>query len=157
MEPLSIRSSLEFYHFVVLHVILLMTLIKIVLLYNGTLFLKVITGFPITTLTSLEIFPVSPRYLALFTVSYLSFSHFKGKTQIDRAQYVFQKVVPFGVAVLHWITMLLKRRFILTLDDLFMGIMLASSFALYVTYESPSADRNCRYPWPFLAQVNKAW
>jgi hypothetical protein len=37
----------------------------------------------------LEVFPLTPRYLSLFTISFFSSSVFIGKTATDRTQYNF--------------------------------------------------------------------
>lgn len=48
--------------------------------------------------------------------------------------------------------MILKRKFILTYDDIFCVVIFMTSFCLYWTYESPSAQRNSRHAIPFLHQ-----
>ena len=68
---------------------------------------------------NLELFPNSPWILSLFTISFLAFSSFIGKTQIDKMQYNFIKIVPFIIAVIHSIIALFKRKFIITVDDYF--------------------------------------
>ena len=137
VDPISIRSSLEFYHFVVLHTILYVTFAKLVMLHFGLLFVN-ITSFPLNLLDNTELFPSSPRLLALFTVSYFAFSQFIGRTSLDRTQYQFQKLVPFLIALLHSVILLLKRGYYkLTLDDLLTLLVFATSLSLYITYESP--------------------
>jgi hypothetical protein len=62
---------------------LLLTFMKLMMLFEGLLFVKVSESSSICTLDNLEIFPLTPRYLSLFTVSFFSSSVFIGKTHID--------------------------------------------------------------------------
>ena len=144
IEPLSIHSSLEFYHVVVLHFYLFLTLLKLLMLNSAVLFIK-ITNEGIT-LDNMELFPNSPWILALFTISFLSFSSYVGRTTIDRTQYAFLKVVPFAIVLIHSSILLFKRKFVVTIDDIFCLIIFLSSISLYFTYESPYAVASGRFP-----------
>lgn len=122
---------------------------------QGILFIRV-TNFPINTLDNLEMFPHSPRLLSLFTVSFFAFSQHIGRTSIDKSQYFFQKVVPFLISLLHSSILILKRRYIFTIDDILCLIIFVTSISIYLTYESPSAASNSRFPWPFLhSEISK--
>ncbi len=83
VERLSWRSSLEFYHLSVMGFLLLLTLAKLLMLNVGVLFVR-ITSFTVNTLDNLEMFTNSPRVLALFTVSFLAFSSYVGKSPVDK-------------------------------------------------------------------------
>lgn len=140
---------MEFYHLSVMFFILLLTLVKLLMLSMGVLFVR-ITSFTVNTLDNLEMFTNSPRVLALFTISFLAFSSYVGKSPVDKQQYFFQKVLPFFIVLVHSAILLLKRKFFFTYDDIFCLLMFLTSFALYFTYESPSALRNNRFAAPFL-------
>jgi hypothetical protein len=111
-------------------------------------FLKV-TNFGITFDTG-ETFPNSPRIIGLFTISYLAYSQFIGKTNIDRTQYTFLKIVPFAIVLIHSSILIFKRRFLITCDDIFCFIIFFTSLALYFTYESPYSLTSGRSAQPFL-------
>ncbi len=99
---------------------------------------------------NLEVFPNSPRLLSLFTISFLSFSQYIGKTLLDKTQYDFIKIVPFAIVPVHSLILIFKRKFVFTCDDVFCLIIFLTSIALYFTYESPNANSNGRTPEPFL-------
>jgi hypothetical protein len=80
--PISIHTSLEFYHVVVLHLILTLTFLKVLLKSYLVYFLKITTLG--VTFDANEVFPTSPRLIGLFTISFLAYSTFIGKTNIDR-------------------------------------------------------------------------
>jgi hypothetical protein len=83
------RNALEVYHFIILHLTLFLTFLKFLMLCEGVLFVRISNNPLISTLDNLEIFPMTPRYLALFTVSFFAFSEYIGKTPTDRTQYNF--------------------------------------------------------------------
>jgi hypothetical protein len=105
---------------------------------------------PVNILDGYEVFPSSPRVLSLFTISFLAFSTCVGKTSVDRNQYAFQKFLPFLISVIHSIVLLIRRRFIVTIDDIIYLMIFIVSFSLYLTYESPGAAENNRFAQPFL-------
>jgi hypothetical protein len=108
---------------------------KLVMLFEGLLFVRVIEGTSVCTLDNLEIFPLTPRYLSVFTVSFFSFSDYIGKTSTDRTQYNFLKSCPFFIAGLHTIILLMRRRYLLTVDDVLISIMFMTSLSLYLALE----------------------
>lgn len=59
------------------------------MLCEGLLFVKISDSYSVCTIDNLEIFPLTPRYLALFTISFFAFSEYIGKTPTDRTQYNF--------------------------------------------------------------------
>lgn len=83
------RTSLEFYHMIVIYIILFLTFLKLVMLCEGILFVRVSDNESISTMDNLEIFPLTPRYLSMFTVSFFGLSEYIGKTATDRTQYNF--------------------------------------------------------------------
>ena len=107
----------------------------------GILFIKIISSDGIT-LDNLEVFPNSPRLLSIFTISFLAFSSFVGKTVIDKSQYNFIKTVPFAIIPVHSVILLFKRKFVITCDDIICLIIFVTSLALYLTYESSNAMEN---------------
>ncbi|CDW77602.1 UNKNOWN [Stylonychia lemnae] len=149
VHGLTWRSSLEFYHLCVILFILFMTFVKLIMLHQGVLFVRM-TSFSINTLDNLEMFTNSPRVLALFTVSFLAFSQFVGRTSTDKQQYFFQKIIPFFIVIIHSAAMLLKRNLLFTYDDVFCLFIFVTSLSLYYTYESPDALKNNRSGNPFL-------
>ena len=112
-----------------------LTFLKILMLCDGILFVRVIERSSICTLDNLEIFPLTPRYLSLFTVSFFSFSEYIGKTSTDRTQYNFQKGCPFFISVLHSMILIMRRRYLFTIDDVIVLIVFATSLSLYLTLE----------------------
>lgn len=140
---------MEFYHLIVLLFILFLTFSKLLMLQHGILFVRVNSWF-VNTLDNLEMFTNSQRILALYSVSFLAFSSYIGKSSMDKQQYFFQKVTPFFIALIHSAIMVLKRKFFITYDDMFCLMIFIVSFALYYTYESPSAFTNNRIADPFL-------
>jgi hypothetical protein len=83
VDRITWRSSLEFYHLSVLYFILFLTFSKLLMLHAGILFIRV-NSFTINTLDNLEMFVNSPRMLALYTVSFLAFSSYVGKSPVDK-------------------------------------------------------------------------
>ena len=118
-----------------LNIVLFLTFMKLVMLFEGLLFVRVIEGTSVCTLDNLEIFPLTPRYLSVFTVSFFSFSDYIGKTSTDRTQYNFLKSCPFFIAGLHTIILLMRRRYLLTVDDVLISIMFMTSLSLYLALE----------------------
>lgn len=129
------RNALELYHFIIIHLTLFLTFLKILMLCEGVLFVRISSNMLVTTLDNLEIFPMTPRYLALFTVSFFAFSEYIGKTPTDRTQYNFQKGCPFFIAGLHSMILVMRRRYMFTIDDAIVMIVFATSFSLYITLE----------------------
>lgn len=99
---------------------------------------------------NLEVFPNSPRLLSLFTISFLAYSSYIGKTLIDKSQYNFIKIVPFAIVPIHSLILLFKRKFLITCDDIMCLFIYTTSMALYLTYESPAAVEGGRSAEPFL-------
>ena len=151
VDRITWKSSLEFYHLTVLCFILFLTFSKLLMLHHGILFVRIDSWF-VNTLDNLEMFTNSQRVLALYSVSFLAFSSYVGKSSMDKQQYFFQKITPFFIALIHSAIMVLKRKFLFTYDDLFCLLIFLISFALYYTYESPSAYSNNRIADPFLHQ-----
>lgn len=89
LYPIKVTNGLELYHFIVMKISLLLTFMKLMMLFEGILFVKVNDSTTVCTLDNLEIFPLTPRYLSLFTISFFSSSVFIGKTKTDRTQYNF--------------------------------------------------------------------
>ena len=116
-------------------VVLLMSFMKLMMLFEGILFVKVNESTSICTLDNLEVFPLTPRYLSIFTVSFFSSSVFIGKTATDRTQYNFQKSCPFFIAGLHTIILVMRRRYLFTIDDILVSIMFMTSLSLYLSLE----------------------
>ena len=112
-----------------------MTFLKLIMLFEGLLFVRVIENSSICTLDNLEIFPLTPRYLSVFTVSFFSFSEYIGKTSTDKTQYIFQKSCPFFIASLHSIILVMRRRYLFTVDDVLISIMFMTSLSLYLALE----------------------
>lgn len=129
------RTALELYHFVIIHLTLFLTLLKLLMLCDGFLFVRVFENHSVSTMDNLEIFPFTPRYLALFTVSFLSSSEYIGKTSTDKTQYNFQKACPFFIAVLHSWILIMRRRLLFTLDDVLITLIFLTSLSLYLTLE----------------------
>lgn len=125
---------LELYHFVVIHVLLFLTFLKLLMLCEGLLFVR-IGSYGICTLDNLEVFPLTPRYLALFTVSFLAFSDFIGKTTTDLTQHNFQKGCPFFIAALHTCILIMRRRYLFTVDDVIAAALILTSLVLYLSLE----------------------
>lgn len=132
------ESWLEFYHVAVMGSLLTLTLCKVFLCQKGLYFVK-ICGM---TLDNMEVFPLSARYMALFTISFLAFSKYIGRTSFDQQQYNFLKAVPFAITIFHTSIQIMKHRMIFTIDDYFTFIIFFFSFALYVTFESPLSEGN---------------
>ncbi len=139
VNPIQIRSALELYHFIVINIVLLITFLKLIMLFEGLLFVRVIEGSNICTLDNLEIFPLTPRYLSVYTVSFFAFSDYIGKTSTDRTQYNFQKSCPFFIAGLHTIILVMRRRYLFTVDDVLISIMFMTSLSLFLAldYKKP--------------------
>ena len=78
---------------------------------------------------------MTPRYLSVFTVSFLSFSEYIGKTSTDKTQYNFQKNCPFYIAALHTIILVMRRRYLFTVDDVLISIIFMTSLSLYFALE----------------------
>jgi branched-subunit amino acid transport protein len=114
---------------------LLLTFMKVMMLFEGLLFVKINESSSICTLDNLEIFPLTPRYLSMFTVSFFSSSVFIGKTSTDRTQYNFQKSCPYFIAGLHTIILVMRRRYLFTIDDILVAIMFMTSLSLYLALE----------------------
>jgi hypothetical protein len=112
-----------------------MSFMKLMMLFEGILFVKVNESSSICTLDNLEVFPLTPRYLSLFTISFFSSSVFIGKTATDRTQYNFQKSCPFFIAGLHTIILVMRRRYLFTIDDILVSIMFMTSLSLYLSLE----------------------
>jgi hypothetical protein len=112
-----------------------MSFMKLMMLFEGILFVKVNESSSICTLDTLEVFPLTPRYLSLFTISFFSSSVFIGKTATDRTQYNFQKSCPFFIAGLHTIILVMRRRYLFTIDDILVSIMFMTSLSLYLSLE----------------------
>ena len=135
LYPIKITNGIELYHFIVMKVCLLMSFMKLMMLFEGILFVKVNESSSICTLDNLEVFPLTPRYLSLFTISFFSSSVFIGKTATDRTQYNFQKSCPFFIAGLHTIILVMRRRYLFTIDDILVSIMFMTSLSLYLALE----------------------
>lgn len=105
------------------------------MLCEGLLFLRISENPFFSTLDNLEVFPLTPRYLALFTVSFFAFSEYIGKTNTDRTQYNFQKSCPFFIAALHTIILIMRRRYVFTIDDAVVTIVFSTSLSLYLALE----------------------
>jgi hypothetical protein len=60
---------------------------------------------------------------------------FIGKTATDRTQYNFQKSCPFFIAGLHTIILVMRRRYLFTIDDILVSIMFMTSLSLYLSLE----------------------
>jgi hypothetical protein len=152
--PLAVKNTHDFYHFLVLHLALFLTFLKLALLCEGLLFVRVTPGsVPLAMiapiLDNLEIFPLTPRYLALFTVSFFAASEFIGKTPTDRTQYNFQKRCPYFIAALHSAILVMRRRYLFTLDDLVVLTVFVVHLALYLAIEY-------RQPLPFKKKLSNA-
>ena len=63
---------------------------------------------------------------------------------------MFQKVLPFFISLIHSTILVVKRRLILTFDDVVCLIVFIISFSLYQTYESSAAALKGRFFQPFL-------
>jgi hypothetical protein len=135
LTPISVKTVMELYHFVVIHIMLFVTFLKLMMLFDGLLFVRVNDSYSICTIDNTEIFPLTPRYLALFTVSFLSFSEYIGKTVTDLTQYNFQRGCPFLISALHTSIVVMRRRQQLTVDDIFIAIVFMCSFFLYLGSE----------------------
>lgn len=129
------RNALELYHFMIIHLTMFLTFLKILMLCEGLLFVRISDNYLISTLDNLEIFPLTPRYLSLFTVSFFAFSEYIGKTPTDRTQYNFQKGCPFFIAGLHTVILVMRHRYLLTVDDMIIMIVFSTSLSLYLTLE----------------------
>mmetsp|Transcript_28628 Transcript_28628/g.27611 ORF Transcript_28628/g.27611 Transcript_28628/m.27611 type:complete len:234 (+) Transcript_28628:797-1498(+) len=132
-----------------MHVVVVFTFFKLCMVQGGVLFVHLFWKNGLI-LDNLEVFPNSPRLLSLFTISFLSFSQYIGKTIIDNSQYKFIKAVPFAVVPMHSLILLFKRKFLVTCDDLVCLVIFLTSFAIYVTYETSQAEEQGRSPLPFL-------
>ena len=111
VPPIEIKTAVDLYHFVVIHLTLFLTFLKLLMLFEGILFVRVSNNLSFCTLDNLEIFPLTPRYLALFTVSFLAPSRYIGKTPTDKTQYNFQKGCPFFISALHTAVLIIRRRY----------------------------------------------
>lgn len=121
------RTVVELYHFVVIHVVVFVTFLKVSMLFEGLLFVRLNEYYSVCTMDNLEVFPLTPRYLALFTVSFLQFSEYIGKTSMDATQHNFQKGCPFLIAALHTVIVVMRRRYLFTIDDVFIAMVFLAS------------------------------
>lgn len=80
VPPIKIMNMVDLYHFMVINFTVFLTFLKLVLLLEGFLFVRVSESSFISILDNMEVFPLTPRYIALFSVSFFYQGEFIGKT-----------------------------------------------------------------------------
>lgn len=128
-------STIDLYHFMIINLTIFLTFLKLVMLLEGILFVRISDNAYISTMDNLEIFPLTPRYLALFSVSFFAAGEFIGKTQTDRTQFNFQRRCPFFIAALHTLILVMRRRYQFTVDDFVILLVFVTSLSLYASLD----------------------
>ena len=123
-------STVDLYHFMIINLTIFLTFLKLVMLLEGILFVRISDNAYISTMDNLEIFPLTPRYLALFSVSFFAAGEFIGKTQTDRTQFNFQRRCPFFIAALHTLILVMRRRYQFTVDDFVILLVFVTSLSV---------------------------
>lgn len=149
---------IQFYHFTMMLVLLILNTLKLGLLLDGQLF--VIIGGALSylmhglTFSNLEVMIHSPRQLALFTVSFLGFTKFKGvKDSPSALQYTLLKNLPFYIGTGHTLELLIRRQLVCTLDDLL--YLLMYTMTCHVDLQMPSEEESVPKLLNVLAATSK--
>jgi len=148
----SAQLEIECFHIGVLATVLVTTFFKIVLIQSNVYFIK-LTSFGLT-LSSLELFPISPRILSLFTSAIFACSEYTGISALDKKQYILLRIAPFSIGLMHTLILLIKRQMILTVDDIIWFILYVPSillclscerkFLMYLSKTSNDDDKNTK-------------
>jgi len=136
VPPIRITNMVDLYHFMVINFTVFLTFLKLVLLLEGFLFVRVSESTFVSILDNMEVFPLTPRYIALFSVSFFFQGEFIGKTPTDRTQFNFMKRCPYFIASLHTLILLMRRRYLFTVDDCITLAIFTTSLSLHLSLDN---------------------
>jgi hypothetical protein len=135
VPPIKIMNMVDLYHFMVINMTIFLTFLKLALLLEGYIFVRVSDSAFVSILDNMEVFPLTPRYIALFSVSFFYQGEFIGKTQTDRTQFNFMRRCPYFIASLHTLILLMRRRYLVTVDDCITLAVFTTSLSLHLSLD----------------------
>ncbi len=130
----------DLYHFMIINLTVFITFLKLNLLLEGMLYVRVSNNSFISTIDNMEVFPLTPRYLALFSVSFFYQGEYIGKTQTDRTQFNFTRRCPYFIASLHTLILLMRRRYLFTVDDFIILVVFSTSLSLHLSLDQKAVQ-----------------